>query len=68
MDELTIARDRIEAMIDAMGVDSFLSLVETVCAEKSEHIQDNWQDFELSRRWARVARRVDAASLEAIGL
>ena len=60
-------KDRIDKLIDGMGVDSFLSLVETICAEKSEHIQDNCQDFELSRV-GRVARRVDTASLAAIGL
>lgn len=60
--ELNRIKDQLEATIDKMGVDSVLSLVETICDEKAEHIESNWQDKTLARHWSQLARAVERSA------
>jgi hypothetical protein len=62
MTELNAIKDQLEALIDKMGVDSVLSLIETICDEKAEHIEANWQDKTTARAWSRVARTVERSA------
>ena len=60
--ELSRIKDQLQAPIDKMGVDSVLSLVETICDDKAEDIEANWQDKTTARAWARIARILERSA------
>ena len=62
MTELDRIKDQLEAFIDKLGVDSVLSLIETICDEKADHIEANWQDKTTARAWSRIARTVERSA------
>lgn len=51
--------------IDRHGLANVLQAIADVCNAKATHIQEAWQDKELSRGWLRVERRLDTAIREA---
>lgn len=59
-------KTNIEVLIDKLTINSFLEVVETICEEKAEHIENNWGDQPLAqplaRRWMRVARTLRIAA------
>ncbi len=44
--------DALEALIDAANVQAVLVGVSDICDGKAQHIQDNWQDYDLAKVWA----------------
>ena len=56
-------RETLEGMVDAATLAVVLQELGEVCAEKAEHLRENWQDSESARSWQRAGGKVDAASV-----
>lgn len=41
----------LETLIDHASLKDVLMALSEICAEKAEHIEANWQDKHLARRW-----------------
>ena len=54
--------DGIEAMIDAAGLSAVLDAVATICHEKADHVQSNWQHTALAKQWTRAAKIIERAA------
>lgn len=55
----------LEDYIDEHGVAKLLGMIVNVCAEKADHVQDNWQDRTMARAWREGAALIeDAAEFE----
>lgn len=50
------AEDELEALIDKYGLRAVATSLETVCYDKAEHIESNWQDRPLARQWRNAAK------------
>jgi 23S rRNA G2069 N7-methylase RlmK/C1962 C5-methylase RlmI len=48
-------KDAIETAIDTYGLWAVLQMTADVCAEKRDHIRENWQDRATARPWNRAA-------------
>jgi len=55
---LTKLGEEIETLVDRYGATYLLHQFSTVCYEKSEHIQINWQDDNLAREWRTLADKL----------
>ena len=42
----------LEKLVDKVGLQSVLMGLSEICGLKDEHIQADWQDYGLARRWA----------------
>lgn len=58
----------LETLIDCCGIDSVLMAVSEICGEKAEHVQTNWQDTALAKRWATLEGAVGVIVPNATGL
>lgn len=54
--------DGLEAMIDAAGLAAVLAALATICHDKAEHVQSNWQDTARARHWTRAAKVIERAA------
>jgi hypothetical protein len=50
--------DRMESLIDRLGVPGALDLLAEVASAKADHIRENWQDEKLAASWDHTATRV----------
>ena len=57
-----IDRDHLEQAIDSTTLADVLEAIADICAEKSSHIEETWQDGQLSRQWLDAAKVVRATS------
>lgn len=48
-------RDQLEALVDVTGLNSVLMALSEICAAKSDHIAESWQDKALAKQWAGAA-------------
>lgn len=53
---------QIEAYIDRHSVQHLLVLIGNLCAEKAAHIEANWQDAPLAKRWRQAGSVVDTCA------
>lgn len=58
----TLDRDHLESLIDRHGVALTLVMIAEICADKAEHIEENWQDTLEAKTWRKVGKRVDQCS------
>lgn len=49
----------LEALLDTMGVTGLLEALARVARDKAEHVQTNWQDRSLAKRWNTLANQFD---------
>lgn len=56
--------ETMERLIDKHGVADVLIMIQDVIAEKSAHIEANWQDYTLSGKWLRAWAAVNRAVKE----
>jgi hypothetical protein len=49
--EGTEAMVALEAMVDAAGLRNVVWALASICWDKAEHVQANWQDDQLARDW-----------------
>lgn len=50
----------LELLVDTHSVEGVLSALATVCHEKADHIEENWQDARLAHAWAAMGNRIGA--------
>ena len=43
--------ETIENIIDRVGVDELIEMLEMICNEKADHLRVNWQDPSLAKAW-----------------
>jgi hypothetical protein len=57
-----------ERIIDRLGLHRALSLIETICAEKANHVRSSYNDPSGALRWNKAAIKVSscAAKVDAI--
>lgn len=55
-------KENLESMIDGSSVSEVLDLLGTICAEKAQHIRENWQDEPMAQRWERAGWQCDRLS------
>ena len=56
--------EMLEAMVDRNGLGKVLSMLETICCEKAQHVSANWQDEDLAQSWERDASMVGKVNVE----
>lgn len=59
-----IPYDTVERLIDKYGVADVLLMIQDVIAEKSAHIEANWQDYTLSGQWLKAWKVINRAVRE----
>ena len=52
----------LEGIIDECGLLETLTAIALICEEKALHIESNWQDLAMARRWKQAAERVHSAA------
>lgn len=57
--------EQIEEWIDRYGVQGVLLSLAHISEGKSRHIQEAWQDKELSRAWGKQAQALEALAQKA---
>jgi hypothetical protein len=45
----------LEGIVDAFGLQNVLNGLACICSGKADHIESNWQDHRLAKRWERAA-------------
>lgn len=48
-----------EQLIDRVGLHRVVCLLETICQEKAQHIESNWQDRHSANRYRKVAKNLE---------
>jgi hypothetical protein len=51
--------EELEILIDRNGISSVLEALAQVCFDKWQHVEVNWQDHGLARRWHKLAVKID---------
>jgi len=51
--------DDLEMMIDRSSLLHVMTGLVTICFEKADHVDSNWQDAELARTWRQDARQLE---------
>jgi hypothetical protein len=55
----------LESAIDASSLADVLEALANICREKSQHLQENWQDQRSASLWNRAASRVETCAASA---
>lgn len=55
----------VEQLIDEVGLQTVLDALTIACNEKAEHVQSNWGDRLLSRRWDAMGKTMAGVAAEA---
>ncbi len=58
MDTLDLDQ-RLEYLIDKHGLSKTIATLVTICQEKAEHLESNWQEPTLAKQWTRAATVLD---------
>lgn len=56
----------LEGLIDKHGLSAVLYAVATLCMEKAEHLEGNWQDKPSALCWEQDALSVERAAQEVV--
>jgi hypothetical protein len=51
--------NQLEAIVDARSLQSVIAALVTICHEKADHVETNWQDAKLAQKWRAAARHLD---------
>lgn len=60
--------DQIEAIVDRETMENTLNALLQVCISKELHVEEDWQDKPLARRWKKLAIALDKLVDQAKGL
>ncbi len=53
------ARKELEQLVDKFGLSDVLALLSEICSEKELHIESNWQDHTLAKKWRKAELALD---------
>jgi hypothetical protein len=59
MSEANKLGEMLERLVDENGLTAVLDALATVCHEKADHVQSNWQDSGLAKCWKSAGKRVE---------
>jgi hypothetical protein len=62
LDSETAINGTLEAYIDRHGLTALMVAIQTVCDDKSIHVQEAWQDRTLAREWQRAGSAIYTAA------
>jgi len=48
----------LEGIVDAFGLQNVLNGLACICFGKADHIESNWQDHRLAKRWEKAAGHI----------
>lgn len=48
----------LESMVDCYGIDTVIDALSSVCYDKADHLQCNWQDSATTEYWDKVAGKL----------
>lgn len=48
--------EELEQLVDSLGLYGVIEKLETICYEKSEHLESNWQDPVAAKNWQSAAK------------
>lgn len=54
-------QDRLESILDEVGMEYLLDSLIDVCYAKAEHVESNWQDTHMAKGWNLTAINLDHA-------
>lgn len=54
--------EQLERLLDQCGLFDTLIALSVICGDKAAHVQANWQDGRLARRWTTASNRVQAVA------
>jgi hypothetical protein len=61
----------LEGFIDTFGLQNVLNGLACICSGKADHIESNWQDHGLAKRWEKAAvhlmNAADHSAVKAVG-
>ncbi len=60
--KIDLVADVLEPLVDKHGLLHILVSLELVCAEKSAHIEMNWQDKALAKEWDKASKAIENVS------
>jgi hypothetical protein len=52
-------RDDLEQILDRTGVKGLFEALAEIASEKESHVEENWQDRPLARRWGKLSGRFE---------
>ena len=65
MNDLVKMQDTLEIeYVDKIGVLDTLEMLVHICDEKSQHLQENWQDKNQYKEWDRIASILKTAGMK----
>ena len=59
-------RNTIESLIDSSSLANVVDALTTICYEKADHIDSNWQDHGLARMWTKAGKSIEKAIVPAL--
>jgi hypothetical protein len=64
----SVELQQLEKLIDRVGIQSVLMGISEICGLKGDHIEENWQDKPLAKRWNTLCGAVGVIVPKAHGL
>lgn len=52
-------KDDLEQILDRTGIKGLFEALAEIANDKEDHVQSNWQDSALAKRWSRLAAKFD---------
>ena len=51
--------EAVEKIIDRIGFEKFIDIVQETCALKAQHLRENWQDDDAAKAWIQRWQNLD---------
>lgn len=58
--------DTIEEVVDRLGLARVLDMLATICFEKAQHLEGNWQNAASAKQWTKAGMAIDAVSCKPV--
>ena len=56
----------LEQIVDRVGLTEVLAILSEICSAKASHVEENWQDKVLAKRWEKAHKIVEQAGYKAL--
>lgn len=62
----TEEQNSLEKLVDHTSIAEVLQALSEICYLKSQHIEENWQDHSMARRWERAGNKLSVDAIKNI--